>query len=144
MKHSENKQLDSAARAVDVRKIYGHGETEVKALDGISIDFHDGQFTAIMGPSGSGKSTLMHCMAGLDSITSGKAYIGDTDISTLNDISRPRPCGVTVWASSSSPSTWFPPSPQKKTSPCRWTSPAARSTKTGSTRLSYASGSRID
>lgn len=85
MKHSENKQLDSAARAVDVRKTYGHGETEVKALDGISIDFHDGQFTAIMGPSGSGKSTLMHCMAGLDSITSGKAYIGDTDISTLND-----------------------------------------------------------
>lgn len=85
MKHSENKQLDSAARAVDVRKIYGHGEIEVKALDGISIDFHDGQFTAIMGPSGSGKSTLMHCMAGLDSITSGKAYIGDTDISTLND-----------------------------------------------------------
>lgn len=85
MKHSENQQLDSAARAVDVRKTYGHGETEVKALDGISIDFHDGQFTAIMGPSGSGKSTLMHCMAGLDSITSGKAYIGDTDISTLND-----------------------------------------------------------
>lgn len=85
MNHSENKQLPSAARAVDVRKIYGHGETEVKALDGISIDFHDGQFTAIMGPSGSGKSTLMHCMAGLDSISSGKAYIGDTDISTLND-----------------------------------------------------------
>lgn len=85
MTHSENKQLESAARAVDVRKIYGHGETEVKALDGISIDFHKGQFTAIMGPSGSGKSTLMHCMAGLDSITSGKAYIGDTDISTLND-----------------------------------------------------------
>ncbi|CAI36556.1 ABC transporter ATP-binding protein [Corynebacterium jeikeium] len=85
MNHSENKQLPSAARAEDVRKIYGHGETEVKALDGISIDFHDGQFTAIMGPSGSGKSTLMHCMAGLDSISSGKAYIGDTDISTLND-----------------------------------------------------------
>lgn len=75
----------SAARAVDLQKIYGHGETEVRAVDGISIDFGDGQFTAIMGPSGSGKSTLMHCMAGLDSISSGKAFIGDTDISTLND-----------------------------------------------------------
>ncbi|MGJ4050964.1 ABC transporter ATP-binding protein [Corynebacterium macclintockiae] len=75
----------SAARAVDLQKIYGHGETEVRAVDGISIDFADGQFTAIMGPSGSGKSTLMHCMAGLDSISSGKALIGDTDISTLND-----------------------------------------------------------
>ncbi|WP_293818747.1 ABC transporter ATP-binding protein [uncultured Corynebacterium sp.] len=85
MKQTETNQSHSAARAVEVRKTYGHGETEVKALDGISIEFHDGQFTAIMGPSGSGKSTLMHCMAGLDSITSGKAYIGDTDISTLND-----------------------------------------------------------
>lgn len=76
---------DSAARAVDLQRIYGQGETEVRAVDGISIDFLAGQFTAIMGPSGSGKSTLMHCMAGLDSISKGKAYIGETDISTLND-----------------------------------------------------------
>ncbi|MCZ9305840.1 ABC transporter ATP-binding protein [Corynebacterium macclintockiae] len=85
MKHTDTNQTHSAARAVDLQKIYGHGETEVRAVDGISIDFADGQFTAIMGPSGSGKSTLMHCMAGLDSISSGKALIGDTDISTLND-----------------------------------------------------------
>lgn len=85
MKHTDTNQTYSAARAVDLQKIYGHGETEVRAVDGISIDFGDGEFTAIMGPSGSGKSTLMHCMAGLDSISSGKAFIGDTDISTLND-----------------------------------------------------------
>ncbi|MDK8890246.1 ABC transporter ATP-binding protein [Corynebacterium macclintockiae] len=85
MKQQEAHPSNSAARAVDLQKIYGHGETEVRAVDGISIDFADGQFTAIMGPSGSGKSTLMHCMAGLDSISSGKALIGDTDISTLND-----------------------------------------------------------
>lgn len=85
MKQQEAHPSNSAARAVDLQKIYGHGETEVRAVDGISIDFGDGEFTAIMGPSGSGKSTLMHCMAGLDSISSGKALIGDTDISTLND-----------------------------------------------------------
>ncbi|MGJ4179641.1 ABC transporter ATP-binding protein [Corynebacterium macclintockiae] len=85
MKQQEAHPSNSAARAVDLQKIYGHGETEVRAVDGISIDFGDGEFTAIMGPSGSGKSTLMHCMAGLDSISSGKAFIGDTDISTLND-----------------------------------------------------------
>ncbi|MGJ4071178.1 ABC transporter ATP-binding protein [Corynebacterium macclintockiae] len=83
--HTDNTHSNSAARAVNLQRIYGHGETEVRAVDGISIDFLDGQFTAIMGPSGSGKSTLMHCMAGLDSISSGKAYIGDTDISTLRD-----------------------------------------------------------
>lgn len=74
-----------AARAVDAVKIYGTGDAEVRALDGVSIEFETARFTAIMGPSGSGKSTLMHCMAGLDSLTSGQVLIGDTDLSTLGD-----------------------------------------------------------
>src|SRR4051794_33509014 len=61
---------NAAARAVDASKIYGEGESEVRALDGISVEFARSQFTAIMGPSGSGKSTLLHCLAGLDSLTS--------------------------------------------------------------------------
>ena len=72
-----------AARAVEASKIYGSGETEVRALDGISVEFKTGQFTAVMGPSGSGKSTLMHCVAGLDELTSGQVFIGDTDLGTL-------------------------------------------------------------
>jgi putative ABC transport system ATP-binding protein len=74
-----------AAGAVDAYKIYGSGESEVRALDGVTVDFLAGQFTAVMGPSGSGKSTLMHCVAGLDRLTRGKVFIGDTDLSTLND-----------------------------------------------------------
>lgn len=74
-----------AARAVDLRKTYGAGETAVHALDGVTVDLGRGQFTAIMGPSGSGKSTLMHCMAGLDAPTSGAAYIGDTNLAELRD-----------------------------------------------------------
>lgn len=74
-----------AARAVDLRKTYGKGETAVHALDGITVELARNQFTAIMGPSGSGKSTLMHCMAGLDLPTGGKTYIGDTDLSGLRD-----------------------------------------------------------
>jgi len=74
-----------AAHTVDARKIYGVGQTEVRALDGISVDFATNQFTAIMGPSGSGKSTLLHCAAGLDGLTSGYAFIGDDNLSTLND-----------------------------------------------------------
>lgn len=76
---------DTAARAVDLFKQYGGDNTTVVALDHVSIEFGKNQFTAIMGPSGSGKSTLMHTMAGLDSATSGSAYIGDTDMSRLND-----------------------------------------------------------
>ena len=76
---------DAAARAVDLFKQYGSDDTAVVALDHVSIEFGKNEFTAIMGPSGSGKSTLMHTMAGLDSATSGSAFIGDTDISTLND-----------------------------------------------------------
>lgn len=75
----------TAARVVDAVKVYGSGDTEVRALDGVSVDFTAGRFTAIMGPSGSGKSTLMHCAAGLDTLTSGSAFIGDTDLSGLDD-----------------------------------------------------------
>nr|WP_107911543.1 ABC transporter ATP-binding protein [Streptomyces chartreusis] len=75
----------TAARVVDAVKVYGSGDTGVRALDGVSVDFPVGRFTAIMGPSGSGKSTLMHCAAGLDTLTSGAAHIGDTELSSLDD-----------------------------------------------------------
>jgi len=75
----------AAARAVDLRKTYGKGQAAVHALAGVTIDFVQGQFTAVMGPSGSGKSTLMHCMAGLDRATSGTTYVGDAEIGTLDD-----------------------------------------------------------
>jgi putative ABC transport system ATP-binding protein len=75
----------AAARAMQAVKVYGSGDTEVRALDGVSVDFEAGRFTAIMGPSGSGKSTLMHCVAGLDSLTSGQVFIGGTDLTTLSD-----------------------------------------------------------
>ena len=75
----------AAAQAINVSKIYGSGDTEVRALDDVDVTFPVGQFTAIMGPSGSGKSTLMHCMAGLDSLTSGDVLIGDTTLGTLNE-----------------------------------------------------------
>jgi putative ABC transport system ATP-binding protein len=75
----------AAARAVDVWKVYGSGEAQVAALRGVSVGLERGRFTAIMGPSGSGKSTLMHCLAGLDSVTRGEVYIGDTLITGLAD-----------------------------------------------------------
>jgi putative ABC transport system ATP-binding protein len=74
-----------AARAVDVTKVYGQGDAAVHALDGVSVDIRAGHYTAIMGPSGSGKSTLMHCLAGLDSITSGEVWIGDVELSRLSE-----------------------------------------------------------
>ncbi len=74
-----------AARAVGATKTYGHGESEVKALDGVDAEFYTGQFTAIMGPSGSGKSTLMHTIAGLDTLTNGDVFIGDVNLGDLND-----------------------------------------------------------
>jgi len=73
------------ARAIELVKVYGSGDTAVRALDNVTVDFAGGHFTAIMGPSGSGKSTLMHCVAGLDSLTSGHVFIGDVDLSTLSD-----------------------------------------------------------
>jgi putative ABC transport system ATP-binding protein len=75
----------AAAGVVDATKVYGKGDSEVRALDGITISFEAGRFTAIMGPSGSGKSTLMHCLAGLDSLTSGAVYIGGTYLASLNE-----------------------------------------------------------
>lgn len=76
---------DLAARALGVVKAYGEGETRVMALDGVSIDVQRGAFTAIMGPSGSGKSTLMHSLAGLDTVTAGRVWIGATEITGLKD-----------------------------------------------------------
>ncbi|MDA8342017.1 MAG: ABC transporter ATP-binding protein [Actinomycetota bacterium] len=75
----------TAARAVDAVKVYGAGETEVRALDRVTVEFEAGRFTAIMGPSGSGKSTLLHCLAGLDRLTSGAVFIGATELGTLRD-----------------------------------------------------------
>ncbi len=83
MNETEHKR--SAARVVDGTKIYGDETTEVRALDGVTVDFTTGQFTAIMGPSGSGKSTLMHCVAGLDTLTSGQVFLGDTDLGSLSE-----------------------------------------------------------
>ena len=75
----------AAARAVNAVKIYGEGDTAVRALDDVTVDIPAGRWTAIMGPSGSGKSTLMHCLAGLDSLTSGSVFLGDVDLAQLSD-----------------------------------------------------------
>jgi putative ABC transport system ATP-binding protein len=74
-----------AARAVELTKTYGTGDAIVRALDGVNVEFERGRFTAVMGPSGSGKSTLMHCMAGLDAPTSGRAFVGPEEIELLDD-----------------------------------------------------------
>jgi putative ABC transport system ATP-binding protein len=74
-----------AARVYDAVKVYGRGENEVRALDGVTVEFASARFTAVMGPSGSGKSTLLHSAAGLDHLTSGTVLIGDTDLAKLND-----------------------------------------------------------
>ena len=75
----------AAASAVHAAKHYGKGDSEVRALDDVTVEFRTGEFTAIMGPSGSGKSTLMHCLAGLDDLTAGQVFIGDIDLSTLSE-----------------------------------------------------------
>jgi len=77
--------LIAAAGAIDARKTYGIGDAAINALDGVTVSFEPGRFTAIMGPSGSGKSTLLHCLAGLDSLTEGAVFIGDTYLAELND-----------------------------------------------------------
>ncbi|MDO8364545.1 MAG: ABC transporter ATP-binding protein [Actinomycetota bacterium] len=82
---TETTTMVAAAGSIDAEKIYGEGDSEVRALDGVTVHFERGKFTAIMGPSGSGKSTLMHCLAGLDSLTTGAVYIGETYLASLND-----------------------------------------------------------
>jgi putative ABC transport system ATP-binding protein len=82
---STTSTLVAAAAALNASKIYGKDDSEVRALDDVTVDFAEGQFTAIMGPSGSGKSTLMHCLAGLDTLTSGKVFVDGTDLSGLSD-----------------------------------------------------------
>ncbi|CAN5736005.1 hypothetical protein BH20ACT4_BH20ACT4_06120 [soil metagenome] len=79
------KPRPAAARAEAAVKIYGKAGTEVRALDGVTVDLAAGRFTAIMGPSGSGKSTLMHCLAGLDTLTEGRVFIGDLELGKLSD-----------------------------------------------------------
>ena len=82
---SDTNLMTAAAGAVEAVKIYGGGDSEVRALDGVTVQFEQGRFTAIMGPSGSGKSTLMHCLAGLDELTTGAVYIGGTYLASLSD-----------------------------------------------------------
>ena len=82
--------LVPAARMVNGSKVYGSGETEVRALDDVTIEFPAGGFSAIMGPSGSGKSTLMHCLAGLDDLTSGQVFIGADDVTAMSERARTR------------------------------------------------------
>jgi putative ABC transport system ATP-binding protein len=82
---AESSTRPAAAQAIDAVKVYGRGETAVRALDGVNVTFGSAQFSAIMGPSGSGKSTLMHCLAGLDRLTSGDIIIGEARLSSLDD-----------------------------------------------------------
>jgi putative ABC transport system ATP-binding protein len=77
--------VGAAAQTINATKVYGQGDTSVRALDGITVSFEHQRFTAIMGPSGSGKSTLMHCVAGLDNLTSGQVFIGETELGTLSE-----------------------------------------------------------
>jgi len=82
---TESPGREVVARAEQLVKVYGSGRTRVTALDGVDVAFERGSFTAIMGPSGSGKSTLMHCLAGLDSFTSGRVLLGEQELNTLSD-----------------------------------------------------------
>src|SRR5436309_13090022 len=75
----------AVARAAAATKVYGTGDTAVVALDHVTVDIPGRRFTAVMGPSGSGKSTLMHCMAGLDDLTSGHVFLGETELGSLSD-----------------------------------------------------------
>jgi putative ABC transport system ATP-binding protein len=85
---AEDHAVDGAAAARHATKVYGTGETSVTALDDVTLALPAGRFTAIMGPSGSGKSTLMHCLAGLDTLTTGQVFIGPTDLASLSDRAR--------------------------------------------------------
>ena len=74
-----------AARTDHATKAYGAGDSQVVALDDVTVEFPEGRLTAVMGPSGSGKSTLLHCAAGLDPLSSGHAFIGEADLGSLSD-----------------------------------------------------------
>ena len=131
-----------AARAEQAVKVYGHDGTRVVALDDVTVGIPAGRFTAVMGPSGSGKSTLMHCLAGLDSLTSGHTFIGDVELGALSDrelTARPaRARRLRV------PGLQPPADARRhaRTSPCRWRSPAPSRTSSGcapsSTRSAWA------
>ena len=97
-----------AARTTDAVKVYGKGDAMVRALDGVTVSFAKGHFSAIMGPSGSGKSTLLHCLAGLDRLTSGTVHIGDERAGRTRATGSSRCCAVERSASSSSRSTSCP------------------------------------
>ena len=83
--HAPEQATSVAVRAESATKVYGSGRTQVRALAGVDLDIAAGRFTAVMGPSGSGKSTLMHCLAGLDTLSSGRILFGDTDLGRLSD-----------------------------------------------------------
>src|SRR3954470_7226784 len=80
-----NTRRTVVASPAGATKVYGTGDTAVVALDHVTVDIPGRRFTAVMGPSGSGKSTLMHCMAGLDELTSGQVFLGDVDLGSLSD-----------------------------------------------------------
>jgi putative ABC transport system ATP-binding protein len=82
---STSTRTHTAASAVEATKVYGSGDTAVTALDKVTVDLPTGRFSAIMGPSGSGKSTLLHCLAGLDCLTDGQAFVGDVELGALSD-----------------------------------------------------------
>jgi putative ABC transport system ATP-binding protein len=82
---STTTQTHTAARAVEAAKVYGSGDTAVVALDEVSVDLPASRFTAVMGPSGSGKSTLLHCLAGLDRLSDGQAFVGEVELGALSD-----------------------------------------------------------
>jgi putative ABC transport system ATP-binding protein len=96
----------AAVSAKDLVKVYGTGDTAVRALDGVTVGFDRARFTAIMGPSGSGKSTLMHCLAGLDRATSGAALLGGTDLTTQSDRVLTRVSRPATWTPAPAPRCW--------------------------------------
>ncbi|HEY4377546.1 MAG TPA: ABC transporter ATP-binding protein [Acidimicrobiales bacterium] len=78
-------RIKVAARSTGLRKVYGSGPQETVALDDVTVAFQSGRFTAVMGPSGSGKSTLLHCIAGLDTVTTGQVVVGGVELTALSD-----------------------------------------------------------
>ena len=136
---ASDRAAGAASRAVEVTKVYGAGATAVTALDGVSIDFPAGGFSAIMGPSGSGKSTLLNCLAGLDTVTCGRIFIGEVEVTSLDEKSRTRLRRDRVGFVFQS-FNLIPRSRRWRTSSCLSTSPAVGGTATGSTRSSTRLG----